>query len=100
MKHIPMMLSLLALMACGDEEQDTDATGGDSCSSCTETELCVIEFSEPKVERCEPIPEICGDTGSCADMDCQSAMYDYCPEATSAYGCSDTMAPTFISCTL
>jgi len=99
MKHLGIALSFLALVACGDEDtQGPD--DGDGCSSCTDTELCVIEYSDPKLERCEPIPEVCGDTGSCADIDCQSAMYDYCPESTTAYGCSDTMAPTFISCTL
>ena len=92
---------LFALVACGDDDTNSSTNGNqDGCNACGDAELCVIEFREDKEERCEPIPEVCGDTGSCADIECQSAMYDYCPDETSAWGCSDTTTPTYISCTL
>ena len=86
-------------IACGDDENNGD--NGKGCNSCSDNELCVLEFSDPdQTERCEPIPEVCGETGDCMNFDCQAAMYDYCPDETSAWGCSDTNHPTYISCTL
>jgi hypothetical protein len=96
-------LALAFLIACnggGGDGNVGDDDGDGDCDSCAESELCVIEFAETNVERCEAIPEVCGGTGDCTDTECQSAMYDYCPEETSAWGCSDTFPPTLISCNL
>ena len=102
MKCTPLVLAALLLWGCGDEDGSNTPPGGDGegCNACSESEVCVIEYGDEKVERCEAIPEICDGIGSCENIDCQSAMYDYCPDETSAWGCSDTMVPTFISCTL
>ena len=97
----PLLLLLtLSFFGCGEDDNPGSNSPGDDCNSCGESELCVIEFGEEREERCEPIPEVCNGVGACADTECTSAMYDYCPDETSAWGCSDTMAPTFISCTL
>ena len=101
MKQALFILSLPIFWACGDTNTDDDNSGnGEGCNSCLGDELCVIEFSDPKVERCEPIPETCNGIADCSNIDCQAAMYDYCPDETAGWGCSDTAPPTFISCNL
>ena len=92
-----LLWAWVGFLGCSDEDNTTEAEG---CDSCSENQICVIEFGETKVERCETLPEICNGTGSCTEMDCVSAMYDYCPEETGATGCSDTYPPTVISCNL
>ena len=103
MRHWMMVFACVAVVACGSEDDENGGNGGgggDGCDGCTDGELCVIEFGDSTEERCEAIPDICGETGDCFDTECQSAMYDYCPEETSAWACSDTFPPTYISCTL
>ena len=100
MTRILFWLIPFIITGCGDDDTSGQQQTGSGCEACSDTELCVIEFGDAREERCEPIPEVCNGVGSCADTECTSAMYDYCPDETSAWGCSDTSPPTFISCTL
>jgi hypothetical protein len=109
MPRLPLLLLcsalLLPLTACtisrdggGRDDDDDDAAG--SCDACSDSEICIIDFFDADATdyRCDPIPDVCGDIASCTDVECVSAMYDFCPEDTSGWGCSDTFPPTMISC--
>ena len=47
---------------------------------------------------CLPIPASCGATASCADMACIRDLYSLCDTTYLGVGCSDTFAPTIVSC--
>jgi hypothetical protein len=103
--HILVCLSLSIVGCSGGATDDTGAVGGggpsgevSACSACADTQVCIMEFSEEDTVRCEPIPEVCAGEANCFDVECQMAMYDYCPLETWAWGCSDTFPPTVISC--
>ena len=73
------------------------ACGGDGDCGEDEVEVTYIGTSDDRTE-CKPIPAECGGVANCAVMACISAMYGLCEDLTFGVGCSDTFAPTIISC--
>ncbi len=83
-------LAALALAACSSSEDD----GG--CAD-DEVQLSYLGTDNDRTE-CAPIPNACGATADCAPQACIAAMYDLCEAPAFGVACSDTFAPTIISC--
>lgn len=92
-----LLLLPLLLVACGDADDiDTEAEG---CDACLVDEVCVIHMGDDgDTEACAPIPDECGDEAACGDNTCVSALYGLCDDDWIGVGCSDTLAPTLVSC--
>ena len=90
--------------ACGDDDGDGASNGTNtdgpvqSCDNCSAEEVCVRTYGDELVIACEPIPSECNSTADCFEETCAAAMYDLCAEGIVNTGCSDTFAPTVISC--
>lgn len=89
------LFALLALLAaCSDGTDDTPVDLG--CSACEDGEYCLVYFeAEDTREECVPLPAACSGDDSC---ECRGEMYDGCEDPFIGVGCSDTLAPTQISC--
>ena len=97
MRIATSLFALVALLAaaCGEGEGDTGG-GTDGCKE-TEVEVSYIGGTDERTE-CQPIPSECGGAASCSDQACQSALYGLCESPYLGVGCSDTTAPTIVSC--
>ena len=85
---------VLALVACGS---DSDSGGGaDGCGSCATGEICLVYFEDSgEREECAALPADCAGDETC---ECRGTMYDLCEDPFAGVGCSDSTAPTIISC--
>ena len=70
--------------------------GSDECGT-DEVEVTYLGTSNDRVE-CHPIPSECNGLGECEVNACISAMFGLCESPAFGVGCSDTFAPTIISC--
>ncbi len=88
-------LALFALLAaCSGDGTDTNTEP--SCSDCADGEYCLVYFeADGEREACATLPEACAGDDSC---ECRGEMYDGCEDPFIGVGCSDTLAPTQISC--
>lgn len=82
-----LLLASSGLVACG---------GSDECGE-DEVEVTYLGTSNDRTV-CEPIPAACNGTAMCIDDTCRAAMYGLCESPAVGVGCSDTFAPTIISC--
>ena len=82
-------LGCLALAGCGSTSDD----------GCTDDEVRVSYLgTDNDRTECAPIPSACGTTADCTAEACIAAMYDLCESPAFGVACSDTFAPTIISC--
>lgn len=99
-----LLLSALALAACGDKDDDdtgsstdsgTAATGPD-CSACSDDELCwyTIDFDDAYITHCDPWPSWCEDDRSCDCLETETSPDEgvlYC-ETSEVGGAQNTDA--------
>jgi len=85
------LLLLIVLAACGS------SSSSDACAT-NEVTVDYIKGARDGETDCKPIPASCGSTASCSVNDCIRDMYGYCDAPYLGVGCSDTFAPTIISC--
>ena len=88
------MRTLVAILMLG-------AVGcGSSADSCGKDQVEVDYFRGARDGDtvCKPIPAACGAVGMCAVQACIHDMYGLCDSPYIGVGCSDTFAPTIISC--
>jgi len=83
-----LAILVLASAACGS----SDACGTD------EVEVDYFRGARDGETVCKPLPSSCGGIGSCGVPACIRDMYGLCDSPYIAVGCSDTFAPTIISC--
>lgn len=76
------------------------AACGSSSDSCDKTQVEVDYFRGDRDGDtvCKPLPASCNGTGACAVQACIRDMYGLCDSPYIGVGCSDTFAPTIISC--
>ena len=95
-----MKRTVLACVILASSALTFAACSGSGGGGCTDQEVEVDYLggaSDGKTE-CKPIPAACGAMASCADQACASAIYGLCAAPYIGAGCSDTFAPTIISC--
>ncbi len=75
-------------------------TGCGSSDECGTDEVEVNYFRGARADEvvCKPIPTSCGGIGDCSVQACIRDMYGLCDSPYLGVGCSDTFAPTIISC--
>ena len=94
----------VSMFACGGDGSSGAGGGGGAktgmgCDACKATEACVANLGNGmETERCAPIPETCGTVAKCDDDPCRGALYKLCEMGWTGVGCSDTFAPTIVSC--
>jgi hypothetical protein len=93
MLHRLAILTSLAVAAAA-------AGCGSSSTECRadQVEVSYLRGSRDGETVCKPLPASCGSTGSCADDACIRDMYSFCEAPYLGVACSDTFAPTIISC--
>ena len=84
-------LAALAVISCGSSASNMD------CRT-DQVQVDYIRGTRDGQTICKPIPASCAGTGSCANNACIRDMYGYCDSPYLGVACSDTFAPTIISC--
>jgi hypothetical protein len=87
-----LLLCSVVVAACG-------SSGSNEKCSTNEVEVDYLGGGARDNEvDCMPIPGSCGSTASCSVMACIHDLYGYCDSPYIGVGCSDTFAPTIVSC--
>jgi hypothetical protein len=73
------------------------SSSSDECAT-TEVEVAYLGGARDNETVCKPLPASCNGTGACSVMACIRDMYGLCESPYIGVGCSDTFAPTIISC--
>ena len=96
-RGIPTLATILAAVLVALVLAGCGSGGGEDECKADQVEVTYLGTANDRTE-CQAIPGVCGGTAACDVQACIAAMYDLCQSPAFGVACSDTFAPTIISC--